>query len=783
MKTEPISAMKFILAACAAFVCIWQPASAAESGQNTDAPTVTVVPRPAKAEYGEGVFTFTPKTIFAVGNDEQYAVASQLAAMFTDAAGFTPKIKRGKKGGLCFVADPSLADEAYVLDITPQRIEIRAAGRSGCFYAVQTLRQLLPAAIESAEKCDAAWQVPALHIEDAPRFGFRGMLLDVSRYFMPKAEVLRLVECMAMLKINKLHLHLTDDNGWRLEIRHYPKLTEVGAWRVERDGIPFPDRRNPQPGEPTPVGGFYTQDDIREIVAYAAERCIEVIPEIDMPAHANAALAAYPELACPVVDKYIGVLPGLGGSNADIIYCAGNDKVFEFLQNVLDEVLELFPSRYIHLGGDEAWKTHWKSCPLCQARIAAEHLENEEALQGWFMQKMCSYVRSKGREVIGWDELTNSRLPEGVIIDGWQGMGNAALKAAAQGHRFIMTPARIMYLIRYQGPQWFEPLTYFGNNTLADVYEYEPVQPTWPAGYENLLMGVQASMWTEFCASPRDVQYQLFPRLTALAEVAWTPKGTKAWGEYLTRLDAFLPRLDAHGVTYARSMYNIQQHVTPAGGELKVELECIRPDVEIRYTLDGSEPTAASALYEGALTVGRDIAAVKCATFADGRRKGEVLELPLTWNKATAATIIDARANEQLLVNGLHGSLKQTDFEWCTWNDCSHVELTLDLGSVGELHRITLGFINNHGMAVHKPASIRIGISDDNLTFTEVASRDFTAAEIYRDGTGREDESFGLDGRTGRYVWIEFRGPAPCPDDHVRPGKAVQVYMDEIEIN
>ena len=736
---------------------------------------LTVVPRPAKAEFGEGVFAFTPRTTFAVTDVMQRSVAAGFVRDFAAAAGFAPRVKHGTKGDIRLVTDESLSDEAYVLDVAPQRIELRASGRSGFFYGLQTLRQLLP--VTGSE-----WQVPAVRIEDAPRFGFRGTLLDVSRYFIPKEEVLRMIECMSMLKINKLHLHLTDDNGWRVEIRRYPKLTEIGAWRVEREGVPFPARRNPQPDEPTPSGGYYTQDDIREIVAFADERCIEVIPEIDMPAHANSALAAYPELACPVVDKYIGVLPGLGGSNADIIYCAGNDKVFEFLQNVLDEVMELFPSRYIHLGGDEAWKTHWNTCPLCQARIAAEHLENSEELQGWFMQKMCSYVRSKGREVIGWDELTNSRLPEGVIIDGWQGMGNAALKAAAQGHRFIMTPARLMYFIRYQGPQWFEPLTYFAGGSLKDVYEYEPVRPDWPAAYEPLLMGVQACMWTEFCSSPHDVEHQLFPRLTALAEVAWCPKGSKSWPEYLARLDAFLPRLDAQRVHYARSMYNIQQRVTPDGGALKVALDCIRPDVEIRYTVDGGEPTAASPLYASALTFRSD-ATLRCATFADGRRMGEILELPLRWNKATAKTVLNARGDERLLVNGVHGSLKQTDLEWCTWPDCSHVGLTLDLGAVEELHELTLGFINNFGMAVHRPASLTVSLSDDNSTFLPAAERTFTPSEIYMEGTCRADERFDLGGRCGRYVRIEFCGPAPCPDGHVRPDKAVAVYMDEITIN
>ena len=248
-------------------------------------------------------------------------------------------------------------------------------------------------------------------------------MLDVARYFLPKEEVLRMIDCIALLKINRLHLHLSDDNGWRLEIKKYPRLTEVGAWRVDRGALTFPERRNPQPDEPTPVGGFYTQDEMKEIIRYAAERQIEVIPEIDIPAHSNAALAAYPEYACPVVKEFIGVLPGLGGRNSEIIFCAGNDRTYAFLQDILDEVIALFPSRYVHLGGDEATKTNWQKCPLCQARIRREHLTDTEALQGYFMGRMADYMRSKGKEVIGWDELTNSKLPEESIILGWQGLG------------------------------------------------------------------------------------------------------------------------------------------------------------------------------------------------------------------------------------------------------------------------------------------------------------------------------------------------------------------------
>ena len=464
----------------------------------------------------------------------------------------------------------SLADEGYRLRITPDSLQIQASGKAGFYYALQTIRQLLPPDLRKDTNSQTqGWELPCVEITDQPRFGYRGLMLDVSRYFIPKATLLRTIDCMALLKLNKLHLHLVDDNGWRLEIKRYPRLTQVGAWRVKRDE-PFPARKNPLPGEQTTQGGFYTQQEMKEIIDYAESRQIEIIPEIEMPAHTNSSLAAYPELACPVVKSFIGVIPGLGGKNAEIIYCAGNDSVFSFIENVLDEVMALFPSRYVHLGGDEAAKTYWKNCPLCQHRIQTENLANEEELQGYFMERVSRYVRSKGKTVMGWDELTNSKLPEGAVIYGWRGDGEAALKAAELGHPFILTPARTLYLIRYQGPQWFEPLTYFGNNTLKDVYQYEPVKDKWKPGYSQLLQGIQGSLWTEFCSTPQDVEYLIYPRLAALAEVAWSEKGKKDWTGFLSRLDCFNRHLSHKGIDYARSMYNIDHKVLPRNGELEV---------------------------------------------------------------------------------------------------------------------------------------------------------------------------------------------------------------------
>lgn len=756
----------------------------------------SVVPCPVSLVPGEGNFRFTSRTVVAVEDEAQAEEVRSFTRLLTRAAGFTPRIKVGAgKGDVVLKTDAALKPEAYRLEITPKKIVISAADVQGFFYALQSIRQLLPAEIEGpkavqqadsseaapGDASDVSWTVPALVITDQPRFGYRGLLVDVARFFSPKENLLRIIDCMGMLKLNKLHLHLVDDNGWRIEIKRYPLLTEIGSRRVDRPGKSFPERRNPRQGEPTVEKGFYTQDEIREIVAYAAERHIEVIPEIEMPAHSNAALAAYPLLACPVVDKYIGVLPGLGGTHADVIFCAGNDSVFTFLQNVLDEVLELFPSRYVHLGGDEARKTHWEECPLCRERMKEESLPNTEELQGYFMARMARYVQSKGREVIGWDELTNATIPEGTIILGWQGYGQAALKGAELGHRFIMTPARIMYLIRYQGPQWFEPLTYFGNNTLRDVYEYEPVQRDWKPEYASLLMGVQACMWTEFCNTPQDVDYLLFPRLSALAEVAWTRPERKNWQGYLRAMDHFNGHLAAKGIVYARSMYNIQQTVTPRNEHLQVALECIRPDVEVRYTTDGSAPTTQSPLYTRPLIL-TAATLIKAATFAGGQQMGQLLELPVGWNKATAKPIKGIGTGDlYTLVNGVRGSEKYTDSEWCSWMKSDTVSFALDLRRPELVNRLVLGSITNYGMAVHKPARLEVSLSADGKTYRKVGERNYTPQDIFREGTFREDIDFEI-GEKARYVRITAYGAGPCPYTHVRPGQEARILFDEVLI-
>lgn len=741
-----------------------------------------VIPQINNLKSGNGTFHITRHTTMGVENKEQAEVAKLFASLFYSASASFPTIKIGNnQADIVFVTNKNLKEEAYKLNVTSHKIKIEASGIPGFFYATQTLRQLLPADIEDKQKAiKAVWSIPAMTIEDEPRFGYRGLMLDVARYFIPKETVLKIVNSMGLLKLNKLHLHLVDDNGWRLEIKKYPKLTEVGAWKVERK-VPFPDRRNPEPGEVATAGGFYSQQDIKEIIAYASKRQIEIIPEIEMPAHTVSSLAAYPSLACPIVKQFIGVLPGLGGKNSEIVYCAGNDRVFTFLENVIDEVTKLFPSRYIHLGGDEASKTNWKKCPLCQARMKAEHLSDEEELQSYFMKRMSKYVRSKGKEVIGWDELTNSELPEGCIIFGWQGNGNAAYKAGKLGHRFVMTPAKTLYLIRYQGPQWFEPLTYFGNNTLKNVYDYEPVQKDWDPKVAKLLMGVQASLWTEFCNTPEDVEYLIFPRLAALSEIAWGKKENKNWNGFLKRLDVFNKHLDKIGINYARSMYNIDHQVKPNKEKLDVTLSCIRPDMLIRYTTNGSAPTKNSRLYHTPLTISQQTV-IRAATFSAGKQMGKTLYLKLGWNKATGKPVLGNNPNGYLLTNGLEGSNKQSDFEWCGWYD-GDATFVVDLLKKESIDTIKIGFITNYGMAVHKPSQVKILVSDDNVNFREVSEFSFTTKEIFTEGTRREEKTINRLNTSGRFVKFALNNPGHCPDNHVRPGQPTWMYVDEVTIN
>ena len=696
-----------------------------------------------------------------------YNIVPAPAEMNIDATSPPYKYKGAVKPKL--VTDADMRAEEYVLTVDAKGVTIKAADARGFFYGRQTLAQMVR---------QNPGELPACSISDYPRFGYRGVMLDVVRCYLPVDEIKKIIDVAAELKLNTLHMHLTDDNGWRLEIKKYPKLTEVGAWRVDRPEL-FPGRLNARSAsEAATYGGYYTQKEMRDLVKYAASKHITIIPEIEMPAHAAAAIASYPDLACPVVDKFVGVFPGIGGKDAAIIMCAGNEDVYRFYEDVLDEVMNIFPSEYIHLGGDEAQKSNWEKCPKCNEKLHAENLKDFEELQGYFMDRINQYVHQKGRKTIGWDEVTYGNPKEEMTIMGWQGLGNVAVDDSRHsGRPFIMTPAQKLYLIRYQGPQWFEPYTYFGNNTLKDVYTYEPVDSTWTPALEDNLKGVQASLWTEFCRNATDAQYLIFPRLLALSEVAWGKKGQKDWQGFLDATDAFLPSLDNKGVTYARSMYNIDHKVSRTDdGSLRVELSCIRPDVDIRYSVGDS-----TFSQSGSELIFNDDAVIYATTYKDGERVGKTLELPVSFNKATAAKVTSSNCTNSLtevLTNGVRGR-RNSDFEWAGWHNCT-AEFIVDLGKKEQINEVKLGCLVNSDICIAAPQVICLYASDNAAAWQLIGTISNSPDNVYIHPQKVIDYTFDNLHTSAQYLRIVALNPGIIPDGYAREGTPAWMYFDEL---
>ena len=513
-----------------------------------------VIPRPAKLEAQEGRFLFTPDTriTYYPDNGELKDIGEFFSGLLARPAGFTVPVMAAPGDSsdpntlfLSLDTTLSLNDEGYLLDITTRAIEVKAKSPRGVFYAVQTLRQLLPPQVEGQEKIDAAGlSVPCARIEDQPRFAYRGLHLDVGRHFFPKEFILRYLDLMALYKFNTFHWHLTEDQGWRIEIKKYPNLTKVGSCRRETVVGHWKSKgENEYDGKE--YCGYYTQEDVKEVVAHAKKLYITVIPEIEMPGHSLAALASYPSLGCTggpyEVATHWGIFPD--------IYCAGNDSTFALLEGVLTEVMELFPSHYIHVGGDEAPKDRWKECPRCQARIKAEGLKDEHELQSYFIRRIEKFLNAHGRDIIGWDEILEGGLAPNATVMSWRGI-KGGIAAAKQHHDVIMTPVDYCYFDYYQGDREKEPLAIGGFLPLEKVYSYEPVPEELTEEEAKYILGAQGNVWTEYMATEDYVEYMVYPRACALAEVNWTPAGEKDYNDFLTRLKGNLEHLKVLGVKY-----------------------------------------------------------------------------------------------------------------------------------------------------------------------------------------------------------------------------------------
>jgi len=573
-------------------------------------PSIHIIPQPVSVKENSGHFALTSDTRIVTEGDSLAGTASWLGERL-----HLSQSKGGKQRIILHVGSTSAAigREGYSLSVTAAAIRINAATPAGVFYGAQTLLQLIPIGGDDTRR-----DIPCVDITDYPRFGWRGLMLDVSRHFFTKQEVEKYIDEMVRYKFNTLHLHLSDDQGWRLEIKSLPALTQHGAWRVARTGR-WGEFLPPLADETTPYGGFYTQDDMREIIRYAAERYVTILPEIDIPAHSLALISSYPNLSCTQLPYPVN--PGSRGPiRQDNALCVGNDSVYQVLDKIFTEIAALFPCPYIHIGGDEAYKGFWATCPKCNKRMQDEHLKNVDELQSYFVKRIEKMLQSKGKRLIGWDEILEGGLAPEATVMSWRGM-SGGVAAAKMGHKVVMTPWDYTYLDLYQGEPSAEPPTY-GMCRLKDSYTYDPVPDSVD---EHLILGGQGNLWSESVPTFRHAEYMTWPRGLALAEVYWSPKSARNWDDFTRRMEAEFVRMDADHIKYSRSAYNVV--LSPkrvSGGDFELGMSTEISGLDIYYTFDDTNPDNTYPKYDGTpVRFPLGAAQINVITYRDGKPIGQ----------------------------------------------------------------------------------------------------------------------------------------------------------------
>lgn len=709
--------------------------------------SLSIIPAPTFIQERTGYFQYPEMVDVYVSQD--FAAESELLRShpyihFETAHKVKSRKKLPEKGIFLLQAEAEdrLPESAYQLEVDTDKIMIVAHNRMAVIHALATLMQIAYTQTDGR-------LVPAASIKDEPKFNYRGLMLDVSRHFYPISFLKRMLDLMVLYKLNTFHWHLTDGAGWRLEIKKYPALTQKAAWRNYPQ---WKDWRNQggrylEMGDPNASGGYYTQAEARDLVAYAADRGITVIPEIEIPGHSEEVLAAFPHLSCS----------GEPYKNAE--FCIGNEETFSFVTGVLDEVLEIFPSTYIHIGGDEVDKKAWKGCPKCQDRIRNENLENEEGLQSYAIKRVGAYLKEKGRKLIGWDEILEGGLAPDATVMSWRGE-KGGVEAANAGHDVIMTPGSYMYFDSYQSNPIGQPEAMGGLLTLEKVYAYHPISPDIAADKQAHILGVQANVWTEYMPTQEQVEYMIFPRAIALAEVAWTPTEKRNWQDFRKRLQKHYLLLQRLNVNYYRPSYDVDMTGKYDTNTKKatVVIASEQYDPEIRYTTDGSEPTRNATLYLSPLSL-LNTTTVKAAVFKDSVRFGNVKEFTVDIHKGIGKKIIynnkwndsyPAHADSTLL-NGQYGGLSYGDGEWQGF--LGDFDVTLDFERREELHQVKLRFMQLTGPGVYMPSSVKILASDDGKHFRELQRVDNDVPAT--DSSLRfKTFSFDLQGRLARYIRI-----------------------------
>lgn len=613
----------------------------------------------------------------------------------------------GVKGQIRLQVDrqAALPPEGYRLKVSAAGIDLLASSEAGLFYGRQTLRQLL-----------TPEGIPYVEVEDAPRFPYRGLHVDVSRHFFPMEELLKLVDVMASYKFNRLHLHLVDGGGWRLPIDKYPGLTREAAFRTESDWSKWwdgKDRRYVPEGTPGAYGGYYTKEELRGLVAYAGERHITVLPEIEFPGHSDEVFAAYPALCCS----------GKPYTSSD--FCIGNPQSFTFMEEVLTEVMALFPSEYIHIGGDEASKAPWKQCPKCQALMRREGMKSVDELQSYMIHRAEAFLLSKGRKLIGWDEILEGGLAPEATVMSWRGE-EGGIRAARMGHDVVMTPGNFMYFDFYQADPKTQPFAIGGYTPVKRVYSYDPVPADSLTTEERRhILGVQANTWTEYIATPEHLEYMMFPRALAVAEIGWTPSALRSWEDFKPRMNAHIPLLYRRGIHAFTLSDEIEATMTvdTLRREIGVLLDAEKYPAEIRYTTDGTLPDGRSPLYEGPITV-KDSASVCAALFVEGVRQGEPTRFRADYHRGINRPV---RYYSKLypgymaggmnaLVDGYRGGLTYLDGRWQGYlND---LDCEVDMGTVTTVREVSARFMQLTGPGVFQPGEVELLTSEEGTHYT-----------------------------------------------------------------
>lgn len=622
--------------------------------------------------------------------------------------------------GITIRIDPAQKKEGYSLNITPKEINIAAADAAGAFYAIQTIRQLLPASFYGTGKHAASSvKIPCVSITDYPRYAYRGMQLDVSRHFFPAAYIKKFIDILAAYKVNTFHWHLTDSHGWRLEIKQYPRLTAVGAWRADRRGVPMTIAPPTQPGERADYGGFYTQEEVKQIIQYAKERFITIIPEIEMPGHCTAALVAYPQysdLNNPVPLLMPCGYPGDLKHN----FCVGYDSTYIFLGNILREVMDLFPSEYVHIGGDEVRGDPWLSCPRCRKRMEENNLTTAKQLQAYFTKRIDSFIVAHGKRTIGWEEILADNISPTATGMVWH-QQEGAVDHVRKGYDVVMMPYHYTYFDFYQSAPGLEKYITYAPLYLDTVYAFEPT----PAGISDEetkhILGVQACMWTENIETADRVEYMLLPRLLALAEVGWSPAKNKNYPSFVKKVEHEFKKFDAAGINYARSMYNVSilPSYDSANKAVVVKLADQTQLYPIYYTLDGTAPTPSSKKYSRPIEITKK-AVVKTATFDGTKRLGQVNTDTFFIHSAAGAHITGADNSPLPKLNdGIYGTVEPYDGRWVSFTD-SLVEIISDLHETKAIRSLSFRFMEDQVGNVYLPKLVSVYVSNDNRNFREV---------------------------------------------------------------